>query len=64
MAETARRIDPRGLTNMFLAGDLRANEQVGLISIHTLFVREHNRYAKGLKRKQPKLGDEELMCVR
>ena len=29
----------------FISGDLRINEQSGLISIHTLLVREHNRVA-------------------
>ena len=29
----------------FISGDLRINEQVGLISIHTLLIREHNTIA-------------------
>lgn len=45
---------------MYLAGDIRCNEQVGLIAIHTLFVREHNYWADRLAAENPGWDDEAL----
>ncbi|MCA9238584.1 MAG: peroxidase family protein, partial [Planctomycetales bacterium] len=45
---------------LFLAGDVRANEQVGLTSLHTLFVREHNRLVDELKEDHPDWDGETL----
>ncbi|MEZ6112010.1 MAG: peroxidase family protein [Pirellulaceae bacterium] len=44
----------------FQAGDIRANEQIGLISLHTLFVREHNRLADEIAERNPDLSDEQI----
>lgn len=45
---------------LFLAGDVRANENVELSSIHTLFMREHNRLADLIGAKDPSLTDEQI----
>lgn len=44
--------------NLFLGGDVRANENVMLSSLHTLFVREHNRVAALLELQDPAASDE------
>ncbi|XP_036385878.1 eosinophil peroxidase-like [Megalops cyprinoides] len=44
----------------FAAGDTRVNENVGLASLHTLFLREHNRLARALRRLNPHWSNETL----
>lgn len=46
--------------NLFLAGDVRANEQIGLTAMHTLWVREHNRLAEMIARQYPHFDDEHI----
>ncbi|MEM8981401.1 MAG: peroxidase family protein [Pseudomonadota bacterium] len=47
-------------TELFLAGDVRVNEQLGLTVMHTLFVREHNRLVGELAAERPTLSGDEL----
>ena len=52
--------DTRSLIKMYVAGDVRANENPLLISYHTLFVREHNRLCDVEKNKHPGWNDERV----
>ena len=45
---------------LFLAGDRRANENLALTSLQTLFMREHNRLCSELAKRYPDASDEEL----
>eukprot|EP01091_Cochliopodium_minus_P012305 TRINITY_DN36_c0_g1_i2.p1 TRINITY_DN36_c0_g1~~TRINITY_DN36_c0_g1_i2.p1 ORF type:complete len:463 (-),score=164.35 TRINITY_DN36_c0_g1_i2:92-1480(-) len=53
MANAAKKFND---TQLFMGGDLRANENPILLSLHTLMIREHNRRARLLSSK---LTDEE-----
>jgi len=46
--------------DMFVAGDTRVNEQVGLTAMHTLWLREHNRMATDLATANPDWTDEHV----
>ncbi|MGE0490928.1 MAG: peroxidase family protein [Vulcanimicrobiota bacterium] len=50
----------RPTESLLLAGDTRANENLALVSLQTLFVREHNRVADELARQHPEWDDQEL----
>lgn len=44
----------------FLAGDVRANMQISVTALHTIFVREHNRIAHELLKLNPAWADEKV----
>jgi len=47
-------------TSLFVAGDIRANENPDLIALQTLFMREHNRLAAAAQAMNPRWTDEML----
>lgn len=47
-------------TSLFAAGDVRANENLELTALQTLFVRNHNRLAGILQKEHPDWTDEQL----
>ena len=51
---------PQDEQGNFVAGDIRANENAGLTSMHTLWVREHNRIADELGQRNPQWSDEQI----
>lgn len=57
MANDAHRV---ANDELFAAGDVRANENIELTSLQTLFVREHNRLAAEIQKANPKLSDEAI----
>ncbi|MFT7631392.1 MAG: peroxidase [Mariniblastus sp.] len=46
--------------SLFLAGDIRANENIALTAMQTLWVREHNSWAEQISAEDPTLSDEEV----
>lgn len=53
-------IQCREREDCFVCGDIRCNEQYSLTVMHTLWVREHNRLARNLRRINPHWSDERL----
>lgn len=47
-------------STLFLAGDIRTNEQTGLLAIHTILLREHNRLADQISAANPGMSDEDV----
>jgi hypothetical protein len=45
---------------LFVAGDIRSNENVVLTSLHTTFMREHNRLAEKIGHLAPNASDEQI----
>lgn len=46
--------------SLFLAGDIRANENIALTAMHTVWVREHNQWADRIAEENPDFTDEQI----
>lgn len=51
---------PSASTDLFVSGDVRANETVTLTALHTLFMREHNRLCDKIAEEHPDWTDEQI----
>lgn len=51
---------PSDSPHFYAAGDIRANDHIGLMAMHNLFVREHNYWASKIKKKKSSLTGEEV----
>ncbi|MGE3932071.1 MAG: peroxidase family protein [Rhodospirillaceae bacterium] len=60
LSMSAEEMPPVLADGNFVAGDIRINEQLGLLSMHALFVREHNMWADQIAAADPGLSDEEI----
>ena len=54
---------PKDVNNLFVAGDIRVNENVFLTTYHTIFVREHNRLCDEIFSDHPNLVDEQIYQI-
>ena len=51
------------LCDLALSGDIRVNEQMALSSMHTVWLRQHNRLTSQLSELNPHWDDERLFQV-
>jgi hypothetical protein len=51
---------PDNSPNFYLFGDIRGNEHLGLTAMHTIWLREHNYWAKHYYEKYPTWNDEKI----
>jgi hypothetical protein len=59
IVDAANRL-PKDDKGQFVSGDVRVNENVGLTSMHTIWVREHNNIADELALENPEWNDNKL----